>query len=78
MRLGVVILDVRELGGLTERRHLPVQIPEPGVDARVPAPDVPQVDLEVLHVHDVEAHDGGVQTHVGLGDRLAEVERARV
>ena len=47
---GVVALDVQEVGRVPERRLVPVQVPQPRVQARVPRPDVAHVALEVLHV----------------------------
>ncbi len=46
---------------------LPVTVPQPIVQSRVPAPNIPEVALEVLHVDGVEADDGRVQAHVGFG-----------
>ena len=77
MRLGVVLLDVLELRGVVEGGHVPVQVADPPVQVRVAGAHVAQVALEVLHVHAVEAHDGGVEAHVGLGQPVAEVVRAR-
>lgn len=55
MALGVVVLDVQEVGGVGEGRGAPVQVAQPGVDGRVAAADVADVALEVLHVDGVEA-----------------------
>ena len=45
MALGVVALDVRELGRLAKRRHVPIQLPHPAVQRRVAAAYVVQVAL---------------------------------
>lgn len=66
-------LDVLKLGRVAKGGIVPVQLPEPLVQRWVSGPDVAQVALEVLHVHDVEADDGRVQSDVGLRDVLAEV-----
>lgn len=78
--LGVVALDVDEVGGrLAERlRMVPVEIPHPRVQMGVARPDVPDVALEVLHVHDVEADDGRVQADVCFRDGAAVVVRPGV
>lgn len=53
--LGVVVLDVQEVGRGGEGRRAPVQVPQPGVDGRVAAADVADVALEVLNVDGIEA-----------------------
>jgi hypothetical protein len=69
----IVLLDMLELRRLLERRYVPIQIPEPAMDGRVPAADVADVALEVLQVDCVEADDGHVQAYVCFGDVGAEV-----
>lgn len=51
VRLGVVILDVQEIGRILERRNVPIQIPHPLMNRRIPAPDIPNIALEVLNVN---------------------------
>lgn len=72
------MLKVRRL--LAKRVVLPVQIPHPPVQMRIPAADVPDVTFEMLHVDGVEAYDGREETDVGLGDgrRGEEVWRGRL
>lgn len=62
-----------EFGGLSERRHVPVQLPQPAVDGRVARANVTQVALEVLDIDRIEADDGGEEADVGLGDVFAKV-----
>lgn len=50
VRLGVVVLDVEEVGGVAERRQVPVQVAHPVVDGRVARADVADVALEVLDI----------------------------
>lgn len=74
-------LDVQEVRRLLERRHVPVQVPHPLVQRRIPAPDVPDVALEVLHVHRLlqlvpplhQGRDGGG----GLTSNLMMVTHSR-
>lgn len=40
----------------------------------VPAPDIPDVALEVLHVDGIESHNRREETHVGFRHLVAEVE----
>lgn len=56
--LGVMILDVQEVGRVLEGRVVPVQVAHPLVGGRVPGADVPDVALEVLDVDGVEADNG--------------------
>ena len=73
MTLSVMLLNMFKLRRLIERRHIPIQFPQPFMQRRVPGPDVPDVALEMLHVHGIEAHDGGVQSDVGFGDVGPEI-----
>lgn len=50
MALGVVVLDVEEVGRLLERGDLPVQVPHPAVQSRVARPNIADVAFEMLHV----------------------------
>src|SRR2546423_2326331 len=69
----IVLLNMLELGGLFECRHIPVEIPEPAMDGRVAASNVSNVALEVLDVYRVETDHGHVQANVGFGKVLAEI-----
>lgn len=59
MRTGVVVLDVQEVGGLTEGRDGPIQVAQPTVDGRIARADIPDVALEMLNVHGLEPREGG-------------------
>jgi hypothetical protein len=48
--LGVVVLDVKEVGRVLERRVVPVQVAHPVVHVRVSRTDVSNVALEMLHI----------------------------
>ena len=74
MALGVVLLDVRELGRAAKGLVVPVQVAHPLVEVGVAAADVADVALEVLHVDGVEADDGRVEAHILLCQAVAEVE----
>ena len=47
------------------------------MNIRVARSYVAEVALEVLHVHDVEAHDGRIQPNIGFSELLSEIVRAR-
>lgn len=66
-------LDLRKLRRLPERRHIPIQMPQPPMNMRVSTPHIPQITLEMLNVDDVEAYDGREETDVSFGDGVAEV-----
>ena len=70
----IMLLDMLKLGRAPERLDIPIQIPQPLVQRRVPGANVPDVALEMLHVHGVEADDGRVQADVGFGDGRTEVK----
>lgn len=46
------------------------------MEVGIPAADIAEVALEVLNVDCVEADDGREQTHISLGQAVAEVERS--
>ena len=69
MALGVMLLDMLKLGGIMERWHVPIQLPQPFVQIGIARPDVPDIALEVLDVDRVEADNGRVEADVRFGDR---------
>lgn len=73
MGLGIMFLNMLKLRRLPKRRHIPIQHPHPPMQRRIPRSDIPNVALEMLHVHGIEADDGGVEADVCLGDVLAVV-----
>ena len=79
MTLGIMLLDMFKLRRLLPKSgYVPIQMPEPLVQRRVSAPDVPDVAFEMLHVDGIEADDGRVEADVGFGDVGAEVVRSWV
>lgn len=78
MTLGIVLLDVLELGRLAESGDIPVKMPQPFVQRRVSGSDITDVAFEVLDVDGVKADNGGVETDVCLRDGFAEVIRCCV
>lgn len=73
MALCIVLLDVLKLRRILESRHIPVEVPQPFVQRRVPRADIADVALEMLHIDRVEADDGSVESHIRLRDVLAEI-----
>lgn len=43
------------------------------MQCRIPRSDIPDVALEMLHIHGVEADDGRIEAHVRFGDMGTEV-----
>lgn len=74
MTLSVMIFDMRPLGRLPERRNIPVQIPQPLMDIRIPRSYIPDVRLEVLDVDDIKSHNRSVESNVCFCDFVAKVE----
>lgn len=77
MTLCVMFLNMLKHRRLVECRHIPIQIPHPLMDRRIPTPNIPDIALEVLHVDRIEADDRRVEPYIGLRDFVAEVERSR-
>lgn len=67
--------DMLELRRLPERRDIPVQIPHPAMDSRIAGPYIPEVTLEMLHVHRIKADDRREEPDIRFCDRRAEIER---
>lgn len=64
MAPGVMLLDMLKLRRLPKRRNIPIQVPNPLMQSREPAPNVANVAFEVLHVNGIEANYGRVKTDV--------------
>ena len=56
-----------------KRLDVPIQVPQPPMQRRVPAPDVPDVTLEVLDIHRIEADNRREQSDIGFRDVLPVV-----
>lgn len=69
-------LDMLKLRRPLERIMVPVQVAQPLVHRGVSRANVPDIALEVLHVDGVESHNRHVQSHISLGELLAEPVRA--
>ena len=73
MTPSVMSLDMFKLRRLPKRRDIPVQVPQPLMQRRVSASDIPDIALEMLDVYWIEADDGRVEADVCFGYRGAEV-----
>lgn len=68
-----MLLDMLKLRRLPEGRNIPVQMPEPFMQRRIPGSDIADVAFEMLDVDGVETDDGGVEADICFGDGGAEV-----
>ena len=78
MTLCVVFLDMLKLRRLSESGYIPVQMPQPLMQRRVPRADIADIALKMLDVDGVEPNDGGIKANVCFGDGFAEVIGCRV
>lgn len=67
-------LNMREFCRLAKRRDIPIQIPQPLMQMRITAPDVPDIGLEMLHVDSIEANYGREEPYIRFGDVLSEIK----
>lgn len=74
MALGIMELDVLKVRRLPERRHIPVQLPHPAMNSRIPGANIPYITLEMLHIHGVEADNRREEPDIRLCDRGAKVK----
>lgn len=74
MTLGIMALDMRKLRRLPKSLYIPIQMPQPLVQIRIPGPDVADIAFEMLHIHRIEAHNRCEQADVGFGDVVAGEE----
>ena len=68
-----MLFDVLELRRLPKGRDIPVQMPKPFVQSRIPGSDIADVAFEVLHVDWIKADDSRVEPDVCLGNGRAKV-----
>src|ERR1700761_4438981 len=73
MALGIVVLDMFKLRGLSERGYRPIKMPQPPVQMWISAPDISNVAFKVLDVDGIEAHDCCVQSDVCFCEFVAEI-----
>ncbi len=73
MTLRIVLLYMFKLCRLPKRGYVPIELPQPIMQLRIPTPDVSDIALEVLDVDRVEAYDRGVEADVGFCDVGAKV-----
>jgi hypothetical protein len=59
---------------LFERRHIPIQVPQPSMQRRIPGADISNIAFEVLHVYRIEPNDCRVETDIRFSDVLSEVK----
>ena len=75
MALSIMALNMRKLRRLPESRHIPIQMPNPFMQMRVTAPDIPDIGLEMLDVHSIEPHYRCIEPDIRLRDVFPEIER---
>lgn len=67
-----VPLDVLELGRILELRMVPIQVSHPLMQCRITTPNIPNVALEVLHVHRIEPDNCNKEPDVHLRQHVPE------
>ena len=73
MTLGIMLLDMLKLRRLPKSRHIPIKIPQPFVNRRIPTSYIFDITLEMLNVNWIKPYNCGVQADVGFGDVLAKI-----
>ena len=76
MTLSIMPLNMRKLRRFPKRHILPIQVPQPLMDMRIPTTNIPNIRLEMLHVHHIKPHNRRKKSHIHLRDILAEIIRA--
>src|SRR6266536_2538057 len=71
--LSVMVLDMRELSRVLERRNIPVKMSEPPMNVRVARSDIPDVRLEMLHINNIEPHNSCEYPDIRLCNILAKI-----
>lgn len=74
MALRIMLLDMLKLRRRTKSRDIPIQIPQPPMNGWIAASDIPDITLEVLHIHWIEPDYRRIQADVGFGDVFAEIK----
>lgn len=65
-----MLLDMLELRRLPERGNIPVQMPQPSMNRGISRANIPQIRLEMLHIHGIKPDDGRVEPDIRLGDGI--------
>ena len=73
MTLRIMLLDMLKLRRGTKCGDIPIQLSQPAMNRWIAAPDIPDITLEVLHIHGIEPDYRRIQADVGLGDVIAEI-----
>jgi len=66
--LGVVTLDVEEVGRVSEGGHVPVEVSHPSMEMRIPRSDVSEVALEVLDVNGIKPNQCNEHSDIEFSD----------
>lgn len=73
MTLRIMSLNMIELRRLSKGLVIPIQVSHPLMNMWVSTPHIPQIRLEMLDVNHIEPDDGGEESYVDFGDRVAEI-----
>lgn len=68
MTLRIMFLYMLKLRRILESRYIPIQMPQPLMQIRVPRANVADISSEVLDVNGVETDDCGVEADICFGD----------
>ena len=74
----IVLLDMFKLRRRPKRLNIPIQLPQPLVQRRKPAPNILDIAFEMLHVHHIKSHNRRVQPNIRFRNLLAKVIRLRM
>lgn len=73
MTLSIMLLDMLKLRRLPKSWHIPIQMSHPFMQCGIAGANVSDITFEMLHIHGVEADDGGVEADVCFCDFVAKV-----
>lgn len=73
MTLRIMPLNMRKLRRLPKRLGPPIQIPQPAMQIRIPAPHIPNIRLKMLHIHHIEPNNCRKESYIRFRDRGAVV-----
>lgn len=59
-----ILLDVLEVGTVSECWMIPIQVLEPSIDIRIIVPNCAQVTFEMIFVYSIEAHNSRVGPNI--------------
>jgi hypothetical protein len=71
-----MILNMRKLSRTPKSRNIPIQISQPPMQIWISAPNIPNIRLEMLYIHNIKSNNRSEQSDICFRDFFAIVKRS--